>query len=382
MCTDPDGCGNHGADPDAHVLGRRVVLGGLAGSALALGTGEMAVGAPGVGRRPGGQDRRRAKLELVLLGTRAGPPIDPYRMGISTALVVDGSTYLVDCGRGSVTQYVRAGLRLSALRSIFITHLHADHVADYYNYFLLSGSSPNSRGDAMPDHISVYGPGAAGGLPPTFGGGEAPTVSPARPTPGLVDLTNSCHDAHAYSHNVFLRDTGVRDARDLADVHEIDLPDIGADYENTAPEMEPFVVMEDNKVRVSAILVPHGPVFPSFAYRFDTRHGSVTFSGDTTYTPNIPRLARDTDVLVHEAISLEGVTGLPPAYINHQIESHVEVQKVGTIAAAAQARHLVLSHIGDGARNPLNPRQWARWAQHGYHGRVTVGDDLQRIRIA
>lgn len=285
MCTDPDGCGNHGADPDAHVLGRRVVLGGLAGSALALGTGEMAVGAPGVGRRPGGQDRRRAKLELVLLGTRAGPPIDPYRMGISTALVVDGSTYLVDCGRGSVTQYVRAGLRLSALRSIFITHLHADHVADYYNYFLLAGSSPNSRGDAMPDHISVYGPGAAGGLPPTFGGGEAPTVSPARPTPGLVDLTNSCHDAHAYSHNVFLRDTGVRDARDLADVHEIDLPDIGADYENTAPEMEPFVVMEDNKVRVSAILVPHGPVFPSFAYRFDTRHGSVTFSGDTTYTP-------------------------------------------------------------------------------------------------
>lgn len=41
------------------------------------------------------------------------------------------------------------------------------------------------------------------------------------------------------SHNVFLRDTGIRDARDLADVHEIDLPDVGADYENTTPEVTP-----------------------------------------------------------------------------------------------------------------------------------------------
>jgi hypothetical protein len=112
VCTDADSCGDLGSHPDAHGLGRRVVLGGLVGSALARGTGDVA--AAGERGRPGGREPLRARLELVLLGTVAGPPIDPSRMGISGALVVDGATYLVDCGRGSVTQFVHAGLSLSS----------------------------------------------------------------------------------------------------------------------------------------------------------------------------------------------------------------------------------------------------------------------------
>ncbi|MER5391002.1 hypothetical protein [Saccharopolyspora sp. NPDC002686] len=65
-------------------------------------------------------------------------------------------------------------------------------------------------------------------------------------------------------------------------------------------------VMEDDRVKVSAVLVPHGPVFPSFAFRFDTAHGSVTFSGDATCTDNLVKLARGSDILVHEAINLRG----------------------------------------------------------------------------
>jgi ribonuclease BN (tRNA processing enzyme) len=80
-------------------------------------------------------------------------------------------------------------------------------------------------------------------------------------------------------------------------VHEIPLPDVGATFTNTAPAMQPFPVMSDDKVKVSAVLVPHGPVFPAFAFLFDTAYGSVTFSGDTTYTDNIPTLAHNTDLL-------------------------------------------------------------------------------------
>jgi len=72
---------------------------------------------------------------------------------------------VVDCGRSSVTQYVETGLRLDSLRSIFITHLHADHVADYYNFIML-GALLNMSAGAIRT-IDVYGPGRAGGLPPT-----------------------------------------------------------------------------------------------------------------------------------------------------------------------------------------------------------------------
>jgi ribonuclease BN (tRNA processing enzyme) len=323
---------------------------------------------------------KNAKLEVVLLGTQAGPPIEPDRTGIATALVIDGHTYLVDCGRASASQYVRSGLLLKNLEAIFLTHLHADHVADYYNFFLLGGHIPNSKNDNIGGPVKVYGPGPAGGLPPKFGGGEAPVVNPANPTPGTAAMTKSCHAAYAYSTNVFIRDTGIRDIRTLMQVNEIPVPHVGSSYKNTAPAMQPFPVMRDDRVRVSGILVPHGPVYPAFAFRFDTAYGSVTFSGDTTYTENIPVLAHGTDLLIHEAINVQGGR-LPPATLSHLLTSHVEVQKVGPIAQKAAARQLVLSHIADLVHHPIDTDQWTKWARQGYDGKVSISQDLQRITL-
>lgn len=327
----------------------------------------------------------KAKLEVVLLGTQAGPPIVPDRSGISTALVVDGHVYLVDCGRGATTQYVRAGLPLKNLKAIFLTHLHADHLADYYNFFLLGGYVPQPSRDNIVAPIQVYGPGPAGGLPPKFGGGATPVISANNPTPGTADLTAACISAYAYSSNVFLRDSNIPAIDTLMEAHDIQVPDVGAGYLNTAPAMQPFPVMEDDKVKVTGILVPHGPVYPAFAFRFDTAYGSVTLSGDTTYTDNILIIADNTDLLIHEAINIQG-GNLSEDFVHHLTISHVEVQKVGLIADRSGAKQLVLSHIGDLSNgNPyreIDTIQWAQWAQQGYKGPVSVGRDLQRIKLA
>jgi len=277
----------------------------------------------------------------------------------------------------AVTQFARAGLKFGSIRSIFLTHLHIDHIADYFNFFVLGGSTGADQ-IAAGKPVPVYGPGPAGGLSPKFGGGDAPVVGAPDPTPGTVALTQDWNEAVAYSSDVFIRDSDGRDPMTMMDVHEIEIPAVGADFANRAPVMQPFEVMRDDKVRVTAILVPHGPVFPAFAFRFETAYGSVTFSGDTTYAENIPTLAKDTDVLVHEAINLQG-SSLPPTLHNHMIESHVEVQKVGSIAAKAGAKQLVLTHVADLAHPQLDPKQWQSWAQTGYNGKVTVGSDLQRI---
>jgi len=121
-------------------------------------------------------------------------------------------------------------------------------------------------------------------------------------------------------------------------------------------------------------------VTPAFAYRFDTAYGSVTFSGDTTYSTAVPRLAANTDILVHDAENLEGYQG-PPALADHLRKSHTDVQRVGEIAHAANAGQLVLTHLADLTHNPIPVPQWWRWAQQGYGRRVTVGGDLQRITV-
>ena len=92
------------------------------------------------------------------------------RAGISSAPIVDGHTYLVDCGRACVTQFHKAGLSFASLRGIFLTHLHADHVADYFNYFMMASTTGRKNGDVIPGQLAVYGPGPTGGLPEPFGG--------------------------------------------------------------------------------------------------------------------------------------------------------------------------------------------------------------------
>lgn len=390
------------------ALGSVAAATGLAGAGVAglgvgtaagqSGTGSLGAGSRGSGSLDAGSlgssgitpgDRvpaaEREPLELILLGTLAGPMVEKARVGIASALVVNGSAYIIDCGRSAVTQYGLTGLELSAIRDIFITHLHSDHIADYYNFALIGGVIANAAGDKLDGPVGVYGPGSAGGLrPPNFPDPNLPVVAPHSPTPGTAEMTQRLHEAYAYTSNIFIRDNGPAghspDPRALFDVHEIELPDVGADFENTAPPMEPFLVMQDENVTVTAVLVPHGPVFPSFAFRFDTAHGSVTFSGDTRLSENLDRLALGTDTLVHEAINVRGAD-LPPAFVDHNLESHVEVQEVGAIAERAGAARLVLSHLGDYTGHIDVPR-WKAWAQEGYSGEVIVGHDLQRLILA
>lgn len=361
-------------------LSRRSIMAGIgAASGLALVPG-MAAAAPNPGAK-GGRPPRGEGVELVLLGTRAGPPVDLHQVGAASALVVDGRTYVIDCGRSSVTQFAAAGLRFDSIAGVFLTHLHADHIADYYNFFMLGGHIKNQAGDHIERQVPIYGPGSAGGLQPKFGGGEVPTLKPSDPTPGTAAMTQSLHDAYAYSMNASLREMNVADIRTLMDVHEIALPaGTNATFEQTSPRMRPFKIFSDDKVEVYATLVPHGPAFPAYAFRFDTEYGSVTFSGDTRHSDNLIEMASGTDLLVHEAIGVKGA-GIGEASLDRMLQSHVEIDKLGPIAQEADAKHLVVSHYADLGAAKVDNNAWRRDAQKGYRGQVTIGRDLDRFTL-
>ncbi|MEG2578867.1 MAG: MBL fold metallo-hydrolase, partial [Glutamicibacter sp.] len=72
---------------------------------------------------------------VVTLGTAGGPrwwtgENAGKRAGISTAVVVGESVYLVDAGTGVGNQLMKAGFTPANLRGIFLTHLHSDHTID------------------------------------------------------------------------------------------------------------------------------------------------------------------------------------------------------------------------------------------------------------
>lgn len=56
-------------------------------------------------------------MSVITLGTAGGPPPVAGRQGIATALTVGDAVYLIDCGRGAVTQYVNCGYSASPVGS-------------------------------------------------------------------------------------------------------------------------------------------------------------------------------------------------------------------------------------------------------------------------
>lgn len=318
----------------------------------------------------------------MLLGTNGGPLPTPSRFGISQAVVVGGRVYLVDCGYGVTVQLRRAGL-LVGLRTVLLTHLHSDHVDDYFNLFL-QGRSVLQKFEAP---VHVYGPGSAGGagaLPaPRAGDVEVPLASPDNPTPGLVDMTNHQLRAHAYDINIRIRETGLADIAHLLVPHEIPIPSAAGAWapDNLAPAMEPVVVSEDDHARVTATLVSHPPVFPCFAYRFDTDAGSIVISGDTAPCSNLVTLARGADILVHEVCD---ANFMQPAFaadarMQHFLNSHTSADDVGKVASEAEVNTLVLSHFvpADG----LPDEHWATKASANFAGEVVVGKELLELRL-
>jgi len=310
---------------------------------------------------------------LITLGVQAGPPPVPNRTGISSALKIGSDVYQIDCGLGSLNAFTNAGLRFDDLKSMFITHLHTDHMVDFFSFFL-SGGYTASPGKAP---VTVYGPGPAGGLPPSRVGNPDPaTIDPKDPAPGLAAATEALQQAFAYTNNIFIGDMGTDDIGDLVRVTEIAVPP-GSDFRNRSPKTAPFPVVTDDNVTVTATLVSHYDVYPAFGFRFDLKKSgvSVTFSGDTTKSDNLIALAKDTDILVHEAqFSLDDAyyhNRFPPNYL---VNSHTSAEQVGEVAAAANAKHVVLSHYSP---TDLPDSQWLGAIDKHYPGKVTVARDGQ-----
>lgn len=346
---------------------------------------------------------------VVLLGTQGGP-IPGERAATSSALVVDGNIYIIDAGSGLPIRFSESGLSFSKVKGLFITHLHSDHFSDYFNFLLLNWTN----WDADTQCIEMFGPGPAqnahqGGteVPGLPDMPQTPIIAPALPTPGFSDMTELFVRANAYDINERLRSTRRRDGQALDftgkagppmfRTSDIRLPE-GIQAQSPTPECPGFVIFQDEQVKVTATLVDHPPVYPSFAFRFDTRHGSVVFSGDTRPCQNLVDLAQGADVLVNEVMAVEPAiarfrgTDLYATMAQQFLSAHTplyhraagdglpEVPGVGEVASGANVKSLVLNHIYPGDGSVTDDEFW-RGARSEYDGAIVVGRDLLSIDV-
>jgi ribonuclease BN (tRNA processing enzyme) len=299
------------------------------------------------------------------------------RGGISSAFIVDERVFVIDCGRGSPSAFVEAGLGFSRLEAVFLTHLHADHTGDLPGLLLYPwGVRVGAHGPLAP--IRVYGPSRPEAVP----AGDAAfhretTIHPERPVPGAADLVDSILAGYAYHLNVMPLDARMPDAGALVRGIDISVP---ARAEGLI--QAPVLVFGDGAVRVTAVAVTHGHAVPALAYRFDTADGSVVFSGDTTVNDDLIALAQGADILVHQVADLAYLErhGIAGAALERMAALHTDVTEVGGVAERAGVRELILSHYLPAEPDAITAADWAQRAGHGFSGTTTAGHDgLRRV---
>ena len=288
---------------------------------------------------PSAARAQRTRTRLVLLGTAGGPRPRRAPSAASQVIVINDMAYIVDCGDGVARQLTAAGIPVSRLRHIFITHQHSDHNADYGNLILLSWAELRAAVDA-------WGP------------------------PPLEKMTRLFLELNEFDINTRIADEGRAPLAPLLRPHEI---------------TRAGLVMQDDNVKVTAALVTHPPIEHAFAYRFDTADRSIVISGDTARSDALIALARGADVLVHECMWVPAVDRIAASLPNaatlkkHIIDSHTPIEDVGRVAQAAGVKTLVLSHFVPADDPTITDQMWLDAARTHFRGAVIVGKDLMEI---
>jgi ribonuclease BN (tRNA processing enzyme) len=255
-------------------------------------------------------------------------------------IVTNNAAYVIDCGDGVARQLVLAGVPLTVIRHVFITHQHSDHNADYGNLIWLAWAA------GLSTRVDTWGP------------------------PPLKKMTKLFFEMNAYDIDTRISNERRLPLVPLVHVHEI---------------RDNGVVMSDENVKVTAALVDHPPVVPAFGYRFDGHDRSIVISGDTAPSDNLVKLARGADVLVHSVMyppAIDRLVGRVPnaVALKESILAHqTSAEDAGRIAQAAGVKTLVLSHLVPADDPQVTDQMWTDAARSRFRGTVVLGKDLLEI---
>src|ERR1043166_2967022 len=119
--------------------------------AFLLGASSFAFAGLALRATPQGQGPNRTRI--ILLGTKGGPNVGKSgRSNPSTLILINDVPYVIDCGYGVSRQLISAGISLTRVRYIFITHHHSDHNLEYGPLLYNAWTTPR------PPAIDAYGP--------------------------------------------------------------------------------------------------------------------------------------------------------------------------------------------------------------------------------
>lgn len=269
-------------------------------------------------------------MQITFLGTSAGVPTRSRNVScVALRLEQRGEVWLFDCGEGTQHQLLRSDLRISQITRIFITHMHGDHIFGLMGLLATCGMAGHAR------RIDLYGPrGLQEYVRETTRRSQTRFSYPAEVTtvePGTVfedhEYAVTCgalsHRLPAFGYRVTEKDRPGR--FDVERARTLGIPE-GPLYGRLK--------------RGETVTLPDGRALDGRELTGPTETGrSVAYCTDTVYCRGSVELARDADLLIHEATFSRADAGLA------RQSTHSTAEDAARVARAAGARRLAITHI-------------------------------------
>ena len=285
----------------------------------------------------------QSPIKVTLLGTGAPVP-SIERFGPSILVEAGGQKLLFDCGRGASQRLWQLKIPLGQIDALFLTHLHSDHVVGIPDVWL-TGWIPAVYGRRT-EPFRVFGP------------------------DGTKDMMENL--AKAFSWDISTRSKEKNKADSGALVNATDIK-------------EGFT-WERNGVKVTPFTVRHAEFIDSaLGYRVDYAGHSIILSGDTRYSENLIRYAKDADVVIHEVAAANENSMQTSPLINQILGFHSSPEDAGKVFEQINPKLAVYSHIVLLTANPSIPPPTINdliiRTKKIYSGALQVGEDLLSIEI-
>jgi ribonuclease Z len=303
-----------------------------------------------LGQAYGRDDSTSGVTKVVVIGSGT-PAADTRHGGISVAVVVNGQSYIIDCGpgfwRNSQASTPAFGGKISALEPkklsrLFLTHLHFDHTEGLSEFMLAPWTLEREEAP------QVYGP------------------------PGTEDVVQ--HLKEAYMKDIQLQMFGLERTN-------------ANGWRLQAKDVLPGEVYKDQNVRVTAYQNKHGSWDYSYAYRIVTNKpdGSadrtIVFSGDTALFDGMKEVYAGADILFHEAYSFDPKTNpydaKAPVTVSYMNSFHTSTEELAGVLKQVNPKVTVLYHYV--TFTPANATDQERGVKEikkfGYNGVVIQSQD-------
>jgi ribonuclease BN (tRNA processing enzyme) len=278
-----------------------------------------------------------APLAFTFLGTGA-PPVSLRRAGPAHLVQAGNMTVLIDCGAGVAHQLAAAGLKAAAIDVLIVTHLHSDHIVDFYQLVITSWHAGRTR----PWRVLA-------------------------PAPALAAMRGQ--------YEAFSAERALRIAYEQRPS--------SAGLEVTFEVLREGPISGLDGLAITAFQVDHRPVEPAFGLSCAAGGCRIVFSGDTRPCDGLTKAAKDADLLVCE-IFVEAEMPVVPqvrsqATIDAMTGYHITPVHAARIALEAGVKALALTHVVPPGADTAGLFHAVRAA--GYDGPLIVGEDLMTLAL-